>query len=119
MTEKVDRWWLSACGLNCAACSIHLRTEEELDYWRKQNVDLDRIRCDGCRSDRQGLHWSPDCKIVQCCVYERGYEFCAQCPDLPCQILDEWIEGLEHHANAIRRLLEMKETGIEKWFAET
>ena len=45
-------------------------------------------------------------------------EFCSQCPDLPCQILEEWGRAYEHHADAVRRLVEMKETGIEKWLSE-
>lgn len=116
--EESRRWWLACCGLDCGQCSIHLRTDEELDYWRQKDVDLDLIRCDGCRSDREGHHWSPDCKVLQCCLYERGLESCAQCPDLPCHILDEWGKSQEHHAEAVLRLIEMKETGIERWLAE-
>ena len=115
---KMRRWYVTPCGLDCYHCSIRLRTEEELEYWRKQNVDTDKIRCDGCRSDRQGDHWSPDCKILQCCVYERGYEFCAECPDLPCTILTEWCKEYEHHTQAVERLVEMKNTGIERWLKE-
>jgi hypothetical protein len=116
--EESRRWWLACCGLDCGKCSIHLRTEEELSYWRDEGVDLDGIRCDGCRSDRQGRHWAPDCRVLQCCVYEHGLEFCSQCPDLPCEIVDEFAEGYEHHAWAVKRLIEMKEAGVEDWLAE-
>jgi len=109
------RWWLAPCSLNCGTCPIHLRTDEELAYWREKEVDLEKIRCDGCRSDRKGHHWAPDCKILQCCVYERGFEFCSQCPDLPCEILEEWAAEYEHHAGAVKTLVEMKKEGIEKW----
>lgn len=115
MLQQSRRWMLTPCGLDCSSCPIRLRTKEELDYWRKQNVDPDTIRCNGCRSDRKGHHWSPDCKILQCCVYDRGYEFCAECPDLPCQQLLEWGEEYEHHTKAITKLEEMKATGIDEW----
>jgi hypothetical protein len=112
------RWWLTPCGLDCSQCSIHLRTDEELDYWRKKNVDPDKIRCDGCRSDREGHHWSPDCKILQCCVDGRGLEFCARCPDFPCRVLEEWARKYDHHARAVKNLFKMKETGIDNWIKE-
>ncbi|MDH4209863.1 MAG: DUF3795 domain-containing protein [candidate division WOR-3 bacterium] len=109
------RWFLTPCGLDCHGCSIRLRTDEELAYWKSQNVDTDKIRCDGCRSDRTGNHWAPKCKILQCCVYERNLEFCAQCPDFPCRSLEDWGREYEHHAKAVETLREMKKTGIEQW----
>lgn len=116
--EKSRRWWLTPCGLDCTQCSIHLRTEEELEYWRKQNVDPETIRCDGCRSDRKGHHWSPDCEILQCCVYERALEFCAQCPDFLCSKLEEWGKEYEHHARGVEKLKEMRAKGIEAFLSE-
>jgi hypothetical protein len=116
--DRPNRWWLTPCGLDCSSCSIHLRTEEELDYWRGQNVDLEKIRCDGCRSDRKGDHWSPQCKILICCVDEKGLEFCSQCDEFPCHILEEWIGGMDHHAKAVEKLKEMKEMGTEEWLAK-
>ena len=95
-------------------CSIHLRTKEELDYWREKDVDLDKIRCDGCRSDREGHHWSAKCEILQCCVDKKRLDFCSECDDFPCKIIEEWIGGMEHHMSAIERLGEMKGTGVEK-----
>ncbi len=116
--KKTRRWYLTPCGLDCSACSIHLRTKEELDYWRQKNVDLDKICCDGCRSNRNGHHWSPDCTILQCCVYKRGFEFCAQCPDFLCQILKEWGKEYKHHAEAVEKLVEMKKCGVAEWLRE-
>lgn len=113
--KRPKRWFVTPCGLDCSTCPIRLRTKEELDYWREQSVDPDKIRCDGCRSDRTGHHWSPDCKILQCCVYERHLEFCAQCTDFPCSLLEEWIDNYEHHEQAVQRLHDMKETGIDAW----
>ena len=116
--QKTKRWWIAACGLHCDKCTIHLRAEEELEYWRKQNADLEKIRCDGCRSDRKGSHWSPDCNILQCCVYDRDHDFCSQCADFPCKKLEEWAKDFEHHARAVERLKEMKEKGAEGYLAE-
>ena len=113
--EESREWFFTPCGLDCSSCSIHLRTPEELNYWRKQKVDLDKIRCDGCRSDRKYNHWSPDCKILNCCVYERGLEFCFQCEDFPCKKIEEWGKEFKHHERAVKRLHEMKRIGLKKW----
>jgi len=112
------RWYLTPCGLDCHNCSIRLRTDEELTYWQSQDVDRDKIRCDGCRSNREGDHWSPQCTILQCCVYEKGLEFCAQCSDFPCHSLEEWGWEYEHHAKALDTLRKMKEVGIEQWLGQ-
>jgi len=116
--KNLKRWYVSPCGLNCAQCPIHLRTEEELNYWREQNVDPDKVRCDGCRSNRKGDHWAPECNILDCCVYTKRLEFCAECPELPCSMLEEWAAPYEHHRQALQTLLEIKRSGIENWLTQ-
>ena len=120
MTEKPRRWFLSVCGLDCGQCTIHLRTKEELDYWRSQNADLDKVRCDCCRSERkEGRHWSWDCKLVECCVDRKGLEFCAECADLDaCALVKEFAEPYEHHREAVARLGEMRRIGVEQWLSQ-
>ncbi|MGD8978791.1 MAG: DUF3795 domain-containing protein [candidate division WOR-3 bacterium] len=115
---KSRRWFLTPCGLDCYGCPIRLRTKEELSYWAERKVDPEKIRCAGCRSPRDEHHWSPECNILECCVYERKHEFCAQCRDFPCQILEVWASEYEHHSQAISRLKEMKKTGVEAWLQE-
>lgn len=115
---KRRRWYLTPCGLDCYGCPIRLRTKEELDYWAQQNVDPDSIRCDGCRSDRAGYHWSPDCAILECCVYKRKLEFCAECSEFPCSALKDWSKEYEHHSEAVRRLEKMRDVGVDRWLRE-
>jgi hypothetical protein len=121
--QSAKRWFLTPCGLDCSTCTIRLRTKEELAYWEKQHVDPEKIKCDGCRSERSGHHWSPDCKILECCIHERQLEFCAACPDFPCSVLDAWAKAHEHHKKALQRLNAMKKSGIGEWlkkyFAES
>ena len=81
-------------------------------------MDLNKIRCDGCRSDRSRRHWSPDCKILDCCVYQREIEFCAECPEFPCSVLENWGREYEHHAKAVKRLQRMKKVGVLQWLTE-
>jgi hypothetical protein len=113
--NSTNRNWLSPCGLDCSTCNIHLRTDEELAYWKSQGVDPETIRCDGCRSDRGGDRWSPDCEILECCVYKKGLDYCAECSKFICSRIKEWGARSEHHTKAVERLSGMKEKGIENW----
>jgi len=116
--KKIDCYWLSPCALSCDTCSIHLRTDEELVYWQEQKVDLDTIRCDGCRSSLEGNHWSPACPILVCCVYKNELAYCSECDEFPCEKLKKWGAKYKHHAEAVQRLKEMKEQGVVKWLEE-
>ncbi len=100
--------WTAPCGIDCSKCSIHNRTKEELDYWKSQNVDLDTIRCDGCKSDRNKNHWSADCELLDCCIYKKNLNFCSDCSIFPCQIYSKWASEYDHHQKAFKYLLEKK-----------
>ena len=69
-----DRTRFAVCGIDCITCSIHLRTEEALQYQKSKNRDPDRVACDGCRSDRNSCHWGRDCALLNCCHYEKGLD---------------------------------------------
>ncbi|MBC7317117.1 MAG: DUF3795 domain-containing protein, partial [Chloroflexi bacterium] len=77
---------LAVCSLNCDACDIHLRTPETLAHFASRGVAEARVACYGCRSDPAVCHWSPDCEILAC-ARARRFTYCAECPDLPCNIL--------------------------------
>lgn len=108
-------WWISVCGLDCSKCSIHNRTKEELDYWKEKNVDSSKIKCNGCRSERNDNHWSPDCELLDCCVYQKHLEYCGECSEFPCRKVEEWVGDLKHHQVAKERMSEMKLIGKEEW----
>jgi len=96
------------CGLDCAQCSIYLRTEEELAYWRDRGIDPEKIRCDGCRAPRSGCRWSPDCAIFACCVEQQGLLYCSDCSEFPCAELEAWADAYSHHRAAMQNLWRMR-----------
>ena len=113
-----DTTRFAVCGIDCMTCSIHLRTEEELEYQRSRNRDPDKVRCDGCRSDRNACHWGSDCVLLYCCLYERGLDFCGECSDFPCDKVIEWAGEWEHHRIAVEKMKRMKEVGKDRWIEE-
>jgi hypothetical protein len=104
---------LAACGLSCVDCDIRLApthpeiAEMLVAHFQKlghTEACAAWFRCQGCRGERS-VHWSADCKILLCCVDERGLENCSQCPDFPCAILEAFADdGYAHHRQAVERL---------------
>jgi hypothetical protein len=113
-----DRTRFAVCGIDCMTCSIHLRTEEELEYQKSKNRDPAKVACDGCRSDRNSCHWGKDCPLLNCCLYERGLEFCGECPDFPCDEVRRWAGEWEHHKIAVEKMKELKALGKETWIRQ-
>jgi hypothetical protein len=107
---------IAACGLDCTECDIRLAAEDPeiarrtADWFGAElgiDLSLEDVRCEGCKGDR-AKHWSPDCWILQCCVDDRGLEFCCECEDFPCQNLKEWAQGSERYSHALQRLERME-----------
>ena len=121
-----DAWKLvGICGIYCGTCPSYLAQQEndiaELEKRaRERNFTLEEVRCNGCHSDKV----MPTC--VECksgfrkCAREHGITWCFECPDFPCQRLEDFkhvhIEnGISHHENLIEELQYMKENGLETW----
>lgn len=115
---------ISACGLTCYTCPI-LRApfdkaagEQILKWyksegWYEDDQAIEDIinkgdYCKGCRSNREDVHWSPDCSILKCCIDQKNLNYCFECEDFPCEELEKWSEQGEHHQKAIENLKLMK-----------
>jgi len=62
-----------------------------------------------------GSGWS-GCPVRKCCIV-RGFDFCFECPEFPCET--NWGERSKHAniftADKIKQLQEMKAIGVEEW----
>ena len=122
-----SKWDISVCGLNCAKCDIYRachgdeRLRDEIMEWfrkeRNETMKREQIKCGGCRGPPT-IHWSPDCRMMHC-TGERGLQYCFECEDFPCSILDEFSsDGVSHHRRTVENMKRMKELGLEAWIAE-
>lgn len=121
-SQKEDEY-LAACGLDCRSCEIRKVPEDagaarrvvrwfRKEGWLQEDEGVEEILergmyCKGCRDDRT-IHWSPDCRILRCCVDERGHRFCCECEAFPCEKLEEWSQKNEEYTGALGRLKRMK-----------
>ena len=108
------------CGLYCGACPNLLATEngtvDELANIR--NKPPEEIVCYGCKSERV-TPWCTICNIKQC-AREKGYEFCGECPEMPCDILTNFIEdqNYPYHLGVMKNLKTIGEQGVAAWLEE-
>lgn len=115
---------IAACGLDCGSCEIlKVPTDAEAARsvaewfrdmgWLKEGEGVDDVvkrapHCLGCRGDR-GVHWSPDCWILKCCVDDKDLNHCSECNDFPCDRLSEWAKKNESYSRAFERLKRMRD----------
>jgi hypothetical protein len=82
MSKKFNT--LAPCGVYCGACPSFNKT------------------CKGCASDDQEQDrcskWS--CKIRNCCYTVNGFDFCVDCHQFPCKIINKKLT--ETHPNDLR-----------------
>ena len=107
---------LGACGIDCGSCPIRLAQDDPeiaerlAKSFRDQGIISDAapdmFHCDGCRGELVN-HWSPNCRILECCVAQMGFDYCNECSNFPCDMLTEWSEQNEKHEEALNRLKEM------------
>ena len=106
---------VACCGLDCGACDMRQAAgnpamQREFAQWFRDNLGRDvapsDIGCTWCRGEREG-HWSADCWILQCCVDRHGRAHCSECPEFPCEKLEEWAGQNARYAAALERLRAM------------
>jgi len=125
--EGSDKWIISVCGLNCAKCDIYHASHgneklrnEIVEWFKKERnkiVRPEQVTCEGCRGALE-THWSSDCKMMLCAT-KKGFEYCFQCKDFPCTIVNEFAsDGVPHHKKTVENAKRMKEIGLEAWITE-
>jgi len=76
----------SVCGIDCTACKSYSAKQQDRKPWQslagKTQLQVEEFSCCGCRSLKRLSHCD-QCKMFDC-AWDRGYEFCYECPDYPC-----------------------------------
>lgn len=119
---KTKRDLTAPCGIDCFNCPVYAGniTGETKALLAKQ-LDLEpaKVPCKGCR-EQQGcrLHWNA-CDTLDC-VKEKGVEFCFECPEFPCGMLQPASDGAGKYPHNMKvfNLCRIKLVGVEKWAEE-
>ena len=73
----MDMSQVAMCGDYCAECG-----------WR------DKTGCAGCQQAKGEMFYGT-CQVAKCCS-TKGYLHCGECPDLPCEALQQVFDHPDH-----------------------
>jgi hypothetical protein len=116
---------IGICGLYCGSCPCYLAyrendSEQLSQVSRETGLPLEKVRCDGCLSDRVMPHCRECRHGFRQCARDKQVTWCFQCPDFPCRRLEKFtgshiVNGVSHHAHVIEDLHYMREHGPDQW----
>ena len=110
------------CGIDCFNCEIY---KENITEAIKERLSLllslpaVNISCNGCREQNGCPLHNNTCKTLDC-VKEKGFEFCSDCDEFPCNYLHPASEGADKYPHNLKmyNLCRIKLLGFEKWAEE-
>lgn len=108
----------SYCGLYCGACIIlvaNQRNEVE-KYADKWTMKAEDIRCNGCKTEVKSVYCQ-NCDIRKC-AESKGIEFCFECDEFPCEMLQNFVRDFAHHRPALINLKSIKQNGLDQWLTD-
>lgn len=111
------------CGLYCGECEIYMaystndrkslrRIAGERSEILGRDLSAEQIKCLGCKSPVASC-WGAGCKI-RICAEGRGNEFCYQCSDFPCAVLESLFE---RKPQARENLRTISKIGPDAWLS--
>jgi hypothetical protein len=98
MSEELKKWH-APCGIYCKRCP-----------------GIKFYNCQGCRDQKGKIKDFPVCKTYDC-VTSKGLEFCYECDDFPCEMLQPIVnfEIFAPHNSKVYNSIMMKKLGLKEW----
>jgi len=98
MTEDIKKWH-APCGIFCKRCP-----------------GVESFGCKACREQEGQILKFPVCKTYEC-VTSKGYEFCNECADFPCEMLQPIVnfEIFKPHNSKVYNNVMIQKYGLEEW----
>lgn len=113
------------CGLDCFNCIMYAASHDE--ELRKKvgnimNLPVMKAQCKGCRNEKGTIGFmgmSKPCSVFRC-IEGRGFDFCCDCPDFPCDHLHPYADMASRvpHNTKVFNLCLIRKMGLEEWAAE-
>jgi len=107
------------CGLYCGACPLYKAQTDRVLAEKlapRLGLPVEACVCSGCRAQkgRVSVMGEEVCDTYDCCVNERGLDFCYRCPDFPCSKLAPCADRATEipHNTKIYNLLLIQKKGI-------
>lgn len=108
------------CGLYCGVCGVYIAHRDNNAKFKERlttvyNVAVDEIKCQGCLSDEL-FGFCRTCPIRSCAL-QKGIDGCHQCPDFPCQFIDNFPLPVGKKV-ILRAIPTWRELGTERFMDE-
>ena len=117
-----DAKLVAPCGLFCGACPVFKASgDSALAQKLAQTLGIppEQVNCLGCRAEKGHIKimGEPVCPTYQCCIEQRGLQFCYQCEDFPCLKLAPCADKAQTlpHNTKVYTLVLLQKMGVEKW----
>lgn len=106
------------CGIYCGACDHYLSTTTG-KHLTKGNDELKQNPCKRCKSTipEKICKWCRNCDI-KICAREKKLSHCGECKEFPCNRIEFFEKGLQHHQEAYKRLQDLILLSEEEWVKE-
>ncbi len=112
----------SPCGLDCFNCPAYLANEDlklRANISERFHLPFEAARCEGCRNAKGSIAFLGDnrpCDIFRC-TSEKGFTFCHECPDFPCDHLHPYADKAADrpHNTKLFNLCLIKKMGVDQW----
>ena len=122
MNSVTKRRLTAPCGLDCFNCEIYegnITEDMKQQFAAKIQKDPEEVACKGCRIEKGCRHLGLPCETLRC-IEEKGLEFCFECGEFPCEMLQPAREGADRfpHNLKVFNLCRIKASGVEKWAEE-
>ena len=112
----------SPCGLDCFNCPVYLANENEVlrdAVSKRLGLPREKCVCAGCKNEKGiiGILTATEPCNVYKCIQKKGYSFCFECADFPCDYLHPYADqaGSKPHNTKVFNLCLIKKMGLENW----
>jgi hypothetical protein len=120
--EAGDANLVAPCGLFCGACPVFRASGDSALAERLAKtlgVRQEQVSCLGCRVEEGHIKvmGEPVCPTYDCCIQEKGLQFCYECGEFPCLKLAPCSDKAQvlPHNTKVYNLVLLQKLGVEEW----
>jgi hypothetical protein len=90
MKKPNDITLIAPCGIYCGDCGAYrVKDDPSLgEALKKFKFNWDGVPCPGCRQAKGNCQFVEDTCETYACIDGRGHDFCFECSDFPCDMLN-------------------------------
>ena len=118
----------SVCGIYCGACPVY-RVRHDIDRKNSERilqrlgeqlkVPVEQVTCEGCLHEGHSRVAFERCDVARCAASKPGVSRCSDCPDFPCDIINEHCNsGVPHHSKGFQNIHRQQKIGVYEWCQE-